>query len=474
MQNPNYIMVTGKTNIISIIDIKNYKITHSKYIELDSNIIKMGMVNNDYLIVALQNQKILNIELPSEAKLKSLILRKSIEKAFKLIIKEPMLKGSYEHKLLEEKFDKAYLDATKALINQNKKKALKILDLYKNVKSKQVQIRDLFTAFKNYSRFQVLFYEKNYALVYAMSSKFPVLKQTAQYKKMEQIFKIAFSNAQRLVMQGNKDGAKALLNVYGTVVSKKPIIKMILTQNKEFIEFLKAIQKKDFENINKLIHTNELFKQIPNYTSLNEEIENKLKKIKTSIKNAEIDKAKKHLSTLENIPHIKDIVEDLYNQCDNVQRLHNAYKHDDFKSCYKILDLHKSLSDTELGKLLEKHWSKIINECEAYALEGNIKDIKKTLGELINLPTRLNRIGDLIRVSFHVKIKQLISKKSFKATETIIYTYIDIFGLDNEIDQIMKGFENSSSTKLAITQTTQDRPTRDSWIHSKIIVKRHS
>ena len=471
MQNSNYIMVTGKTNIISIIDINKCKITHSKYIELDADITKIAIFNNNYLIAALQNKKIQIIELPSKAKLKSLILHNSIEKAFELIKKEPMLQGSLEDKMLQEKFDKAYLEATKALMNQNKDEAVKILDLYKNVKSKQVQIRDLFTAFKKYRNFQGLFYEKKYALVYAMSSKFPALKQTIQYKKTEQIFKIAFSNAQRLVAQGNIEGARALLSDYSTVVSKKPIIKMILTQNKEFLEFLKAIHVKDFEKINKLVNTNELFKQIPNYTSLNDEIETKLKNIEDCINVADIDTAVEQLSTLGEVPHIQNRVEELRSACHNAQKLSETYKNDDFKSCYRILDSHKSLNSTELGVLLEKHWSKIINQCEEYALEGNIKDIKKTLGELISLPTRLNRVGDLVRVSFHVKIKLLISKKSFKAAETIIYSYIDIFGLDNEIGRIMKNFEKVSAHKLAITQIGEERPTRDSWIHSGIIVK---
>jgi hypothetical protein len=472
MQNQNYIMVTGKSNIISIIDIKKYKIVHSKYIELDADITKIRMINNDYLVVALQNRKILNVELPSESKLKSLIIHNSIERAFALITKEPMLKGSHEHEMLEKKFDKAYLDATKALINQNKKQAVKFLDLYKNVKCKQIQIRDLFSAFKNYSRFQGFFYEKKYALAYAMSSKFPALKQTAQYKKMEQIFKIAFSNAQRLVAQGNEGSAKALLSQYSTISSKKPIIKMILTQNKEFHEFLKAIEKKDFKKISELINTNELFKQIPNYISLHNEIENKFQKIEQNIKIAQIDIAREQLSTLEEIPHNKNRVQQFYRECINMEKLHEAYKNSDFKSCYKILDSHKSLHTTKLGVLLENHWSKIMNQCEEYALAGNIKNIRKTLGELINLPIRHNRIGNLIRVSFHVRIKQLISKNSLKTAEAIIYSYIDIFGLDNEISHIIKKFEKTLSNTIAITQTEKDRPTRDSWLYSQIITKR--
>lgn len=472
MQNKDYIMVSGNSNIISIIDIKQYKILHSKYIELASNISKIAMLNNDYLIVALQNKKIQTIQLPSKAKLKSLIQSHNIQRAFKLIATEPMLKGSYEHKLLEKKFDEAFMDATTSLINQNKVKALDILSIYSNIKSKEVQIRDLFGAFNNYSKFQALFYEKRYTLVYAMSSKYPALKHTAQYKKTEQIFKIAFSNAQRQVNQGNMEGARALLNIYSTVLSKKPIIKMVLTQNKEFLEFLKALQKKDFYSINELLNTNELFKQIPTYTSLNDELEKKIADLAHFIKTTQLDNAKKMILELKKIPHIKDKIKLLEDEYINMQALDEAYQNDDFKLCYKILDSHKSLSFTNLGVFLENHWSKIITHCEEYALNGNIKDIKKSLGELIDSPTRHSRIGDLMRVSFQVRIKQLIFKQSYKAVEAIIYSYIDIFGVDNEINQLILKYEDISFCKLAITQIKEDRPTRNSWMSSDIIMKK--
>jgi len=318
MQNPNYIMVTGKNNIVSIIDIKKYKISRSKYLEFDSNINKIAIADNNNLIVALQNKKILHVELPSEEELMSLILHNSIDEAYQLTIKEPILQDSHAYKVLEEKFDKAYLKATKALINHDINNAVKLLDLYKNIKSKQFQIKNLFDGFKNYTRFKDLIYEEKYALAYAMSSKFPALKETIEYKKMEQNFKNTFANAQKLVLKGKIKDAKNLISKYRTVLSKKPFLKMILTQRKEFIEFLKAIHVKDFKKINEIIDNNEFFEQLPNYALLNDEIENALKNVQKSIKSLQIKSAKEQLSTLKKVPHIKNKVEQLYLECANI------------------------------------------------------------------------------------------------------------------------------------------------------------
>jgi len=471
MPNPNYVLVSGNSNIITIVDIKNCKIAHSKYIEVDSKIRFVDIVNSDSLVVALQNNEILHIELPGITRLKSLIARNLLKDAFALIAKEPMLQGSHEHMTLEDKFEKSYETALKALINQNRAYALEILAPYKEIRSKENIIKELFSAFENYMRFQALFLDKKYALAYGMCTKYEPLKRTVQYKKMEQVFRLAFSNAQRHIVQNNIAGARALLAEYNTVISKKPLIKLLLTQNKEFVELLRAIQKRDFKTINKLVDKNELFKQIPNYIAMNNQIEETLMEIEGDIKAAQTDKAEALLLTLEDIPNIKKRSQELRLNLKHAILLQNAYEANDFKSCYELLDIYKFLRSTELGMLLEKHWSKLMQKCEEYALDGNIKDIKKSLGQLLGLSSRSNKTGDLLRVSFHARIGILMAKNNFKGAEAIIYTYIDIFGLDSEISHLMKKFEKISSHKLAITQTQEERPTRDSWRHNDIIMK---
>lgn len=456
MPNPNYIMISGNSNVTTIIDIKNFKIAHSKYIKFHAEINKIALLNNNSLLVALRNNKILHVELPGIATLKSLILHNSFEKAFELIEKEPMLQGSQEHKKLEEMFQNSYEDALKALIDKKNILAIQILDAYKDIKCKQAIIRDLYHAFKYYPRFQELFLEKKYALAYVISFKFEPLKKTPEYKKMEEIFKLVFLNAQRHVMQNNLSRAKDLLSEYSTVVSKKPLIKLLLTQNREFVDLLKAIQRRDFQTVYQLVDKNELLKQIPNYVALNTQIQESLKEIEANIKIGEISRAEVLLLTLEGIGHISEKVKDLQKKCRCVLLLQKAYEESDFKSCYEILDMHDYLRSVELGLFLEKHWFKLVLKCEEFALIGNIEDIQKTVGEFIDLRERSDKIRDLLRVGFHVRIGILADKKDFKSAETTIYVYIDEFGVDKEIKQIMKKFEKISSHKLALTQTNDE------------------
>ncbi|MDD3442591.1 MAG: hypothetical protein PHW89_04965 [Sulfurimonas denitrificans] len=471
MSNPNYLMVVSSSKIIMVVDTKNYKITHTKYIEFKAQINSVDIVNDSSLIAALANNTIVNVELRGVTKLKTFILHNSLEKAFELIAKEPMLHGLNEHKILEERFEKSYENATKALISQNVVLASQILDVYKNVKQKEQKIKELFDAFKNYLRFKVLFLEKKLPLAYAMCARFEPLKNTPQYQKMEQEFQITFLNAQRYILKNSVKEAKELLSKYNSVLSKKPLINLLLTQNKEFVAFLKAIQTKDFSTINQLVKMNKLFKEIPNYIAMYSEIDKMLEHAEIAIKKGEIEDAEKLLLVLKGVDKFEDRLEELHKKCRYVQILQKAYEESNFLECYEILDMHKYLKTVELGILLEKHWLKLIKKCEEYALEGNIRDIKKSLAELITLHSRRHKIGDLLRVSFHVRVQKLLQRRDFKGSEAIIYSYIDFFGIDSEMKNLMKSFEKISERKLAISEVQMQRPRRDSWRDFDIFMK---
>ena len=312
--------------------------------------------------------------------------------------------------------------------------------------------------------------EKKYPLAYALCTKFPALTKTFQYSKMEEVFRDAFKNAQRQIAHGILENAKTLLNEYVTVAEKRPIIKLVLNDNESFIKFLKAIEAKDFQKINSIAKTNKLFTQIPTYKNIEEEMYKAVDDVQKDIDSCDIAAASKKIAKLQNIDSISSKISIQKDECRAIIKLQNAYKENNFIRCYEIIDKHHFLNKTDLGNLLQKHWFGVITKCEEFALRGNIKDIKASLGELITLETRRDKIGDLFRLSFHVRIKGLMAKKAYKNAENIIYSYIDIFGLDREIISIMKLFENRTKNKLAITQNQNARQSRDNWINSDTIM----
>lgn len=468
MSNPNFIVLSAKEKYIAIADIRKSKIIQSKYVEFKQKIERILVANDNFLLVALENYKIMQVNIPSNAQLRKHLVNNELREAYELVEDEPMLHDSNEYELLEKRYDSIYKEALAALMNQNNTLAKKTLNIIKGVQSKQEELSKLFDAFDEYNRFKVVCLEKKYIVAYAMGEKHEALKQTPLYLKMEENFKENFINAQRHMLMGKHEHAKALLNEYKTVVSKQAIIKLLLNKDKDFISFLNALKNKNFQTLEELINKHPIFTNAPTYVALNQTIEKNIDRIDTLITEGKLSRAKELLLKLKNTSFLNKELKRLYSDLDYMQKLQYAYKKNDFKLCYELLDEHHKLNVTQIGIVLNKHWVKLMRICEDFALKANPKGIKDTLDLLLLTKTRKGKIGDLLRVSFQSKIKVYLSKKRFGGTQNIIYSYIDIFGTDNEIKSLMNTYELMSKKKLAITQVQYKA--RNEWINSEFIV----
>lgn len=375
--NKNWLLTTDSREYLQI---HNLKTLHSKDIHSES------------LIEFLKITKVPSLELLSLTILEPLIANKSFEQAFDLVSDNSFLQETIGYDKLDYIYHSAFNKAIEALRQEKIPKAAQLLEKFKNIKSKKMQIIALFQDFKHYDRFRLYIKEKKYAIAYAISSKHSSLTLTQEYEKMELIFKKSFHLAKSQMQLSQKDLAKETLSSYLTILSKRDAIKNLLDGRQQ---------------------------------------ENKF----------DIDKRKLLL----------------------------LYEKNNFKECYELID-ESNIKDLELVELLEKHWIKLMLKCEEFALDGNIKEIKKSLGELISTKTRADKIGDILRVAFYSKIDVLLKEKNFNSAQNIIYSYIDIFGEDIELKDIMKKFERSSSKKLAITQNQSSRESRYNWLSSELIV----
>ena len=470
MPNPQYLMIIGGTKNVAVYDTISLKLLHKKYVEFEDIVTNLEILDENTLIATLQHSSIEKIDLPTTSKLKSFIISNELSKAYDLVKKDPLLLSTKEFKVLEIAYKRVYTQALNALIKGNKDVALKITQSFKYVDAKRDDIDLLYKAFENYPRFKSLYIEKKYTLAYAMAAKFSPLTQTFQYAKMEELWKETCDNAQRQIAHGHHENATTLLSTFATVLEKRPYIKLILNHNNELIQFNQALQSKDYKIIHSLANSNPIFTLLTEYRTIEQDMNKELAHVQKYIDTCDLGKAVAKLSKLQNIHSIQERVSQQKEECRALKQLQDAYEANNFIKCYEVIDNHPFLNATDLGELLQAHWLKIIHACEAFAIKGNVKDIKEKLAELISLNTRRDKIGDLFRLAFHTKIKAYVAIKSYKKAEFIIYSYIDIFGLDNEIKSIMKIYESRSKIKLALTHNINDREDRDKWIHSQEIM----
>jgi hypothetical protein len=463
-----YLLVHGGGYEIALIDSNKKKVIQAKFIQTSSPIEKIILAGED-LFIAQSDSTLTRVNILSTDALYSAMLHNTLDEAYTLIEHNPLLQTTHYYKQLQERYKIAYTSALAAFQKRNKAEVLEYLQPYQKIKQTQEEVKLFLKAFDNYERFCDLCREEKYALAYALSTKYPLLRHLPPYQKMEQHWRQTLQQAQKHIIAGKINDAKELLHPFITVSQKRDIVKLILQENTLFLSFLKACESQNFFQATQLAQKHTLVKKLPNYLALEVLMQEKLTSIAKELKKGHVEKAEEMLLSLHGVTELQEELESLQRDCIALRELQRAYEHNDFARCYEILDTNLSLHTSQLALLLEKHWTKMIARCEEYALDANITQIKNTLGELLTLPSRLEKIGDILRLSFQRKITHLLDARMYHNAQNIIYSYIDIFGIDSEILEHMKHYEALAEKKLAITHEQDARGQRDSWIYSSIV-----
>ena len=461
--NTHYIFVNSEEKFLSIVDIKEHKVINENYATFDDTILNMVLLDNDTVVIALKNLDIIKLNLPKPENLDLLISEFPLYQVFKRTQNATIVQNYKNYQKIEKQYTNIYKMATKSLMQGDKKLAVSLLKNYAKLKSKSKDIQILFKTFEYYDKFKLLTHSKRHFDAYELSERFPILKQTDQYKEMDTIWKNCFLNAQKELLAGNLPVAKQSINIYKNIPVKKEMCSFIFNYPNDFVKFLKALVKKDFKTTDEITKKFNAFKNIPTYINLTKKIEGSIKLIENCIIKSNTKLARKHLDKLKNIPHIHDKVTELNLNCYNIEQLYSAYKINDLEACYKLLDTKKILHHIDLGKKLENQWAIIITKCEEYALKGDVENVKQTLKELIHMESRKSKLGDLLRVAYHTKIQHFIETKNIDKAKEIIFSYLDIFGIDQEIEDITDIFSSKFSENIELNDKKYKRGFRDNW-----------
>jgi len=463
-----YLLIASKSEKIILFNTQSNKIVSNNFLVFDKIVKKILLLDANKLLVSFVDNSIIKISLGDTKELAQKLREGNLLQALQLLEADPILQESTLAAKAEELYKKLYSKCFLEFLHSNKRESLEALKPFSVLKSKKDDYQNLLLAIQNYVKLQNFYKEHKLSLAYALCERFPALKLTPEYEKMERAYKQSFMLAQKQLLQQHMEKAKELLEPFTTVASKRAMVQLLLRQNKQFLEFLRAVSQKEYATIDSLLQTYPNFKEIPSYIALENEIQKNMHTIRDYIDQGKTTQAVALIKKLQSIPSLKEELFKLYQLAQEAEKLLHYYEKNNFTQCYETLDAKSELESMQLAQLLEQHWKKLIESCEVYALEGNIKAVKDKLGDLIHISSRKNKIGDLLRLSFHSKIKKELQGRQYKATENLIYSYIDIFGMDSEIKELMRAFEKLTRHTLAITFTQQKHKERNSWRYTDI------
>lgn len=455
------------TNYISAIDLEKGVVLKAKYIEGEDNFQSILVTNNNLLVTLSAQTKIEKVNLPTLKDIEELVEKNSFMKAYRLLENEPLLKLDSAYELVEHKYQEIYYKIIDALSEENRALALRLSKLFFGIKDKELEVQNIFASFKYFNEFKINFIQKRYALAYTLAIKYPPLQHTVIYQKLEEKYLAAFLNAKRHMDLDNVIHAKALLQEYLTIPTKRPIIKLLLQKDIYFFKFLKAVEKKDFQIQEELLLTHKIFALAPTYRGLDQSIEKNIKNIESFIQECDLVQAKELLLKFKSTPYMKANLIRLTMKMKKMNLFKEHYKAHNLKHCYELLDLNPFLQQSTLGMMLSDQWNILINKLEVIALQGDLKKLLQELDLLLFIKTRRNIIGNLLRIASLSKVKSYIVNKKSVEAKKLIFIHIDIFGKDNEVLFLMDRYEALFQEKLPLI--CEETIGRDNWLHENIL-----
>ncbi len=460
----DFLLLCGNTRDISLLDLKKEKITHTDYIRLHTKITVMQITPDDLLVVGCEDGSIHFFDLYPEELLKLRIQTASYAQAYTLLHTFPLLQSSPLVKELEEIWEETLFKAINCVENKRIDEATRLLNSFSKVLSKQAVIREFETFISYYERFKTAVEHTNYALAYSMADHQPLLKHSSPYRKMESFWDEAFLKAQGYVITHKTHQLFKVLEPFSRVNSKLCFIQVLLHEPEKFLEFVHFINTHSYGRIFSLAQEYPCLKEIASYQKIIDSTDDLLQKLHQHILSEDYDLAELEMEALNDIPYVQTRLKELSKLFDLAKKLSVAIKSDKLFEAYTLIDTHPQLQQLPISTELEKNWGEKMVAAEKEALLGHTKEIKHILGSLLFLPSRAQKIGMMLRLSFLTQIKLLLIKHQFDHVPKAIKNYISLFGYDTELNNLIIKIKQEKMCTIELTPEHEHRRPRSLWL----------
>ncbi len=463
LPNRHFLLAASAFNHVALINLETMEVLNNRYIATPAPIRAMVLAGEHSVLIGMGDGTVATVELSPFSDFNRMVAEARYPEAYALSDSEPVIRESAEFQELEAIFGEQYERAHRFLAEGRREDAVHLLLPFMKVPSKAQAIRTLFNAFDQYPRFQHLVREKKYSSAYGLSVQYPPLQHCDAYREMEHEWETAFFAAQKLVLLGREQEARRTLEYFMTVTDKSPYIRLLLYNKGVLVAFAKAISDRDYLTLRKLTTEQPILRRIPSYRAVMEDADSILEVIMEAIRSKAFDKAELLCSDLRQIPHLAHHYQSIERFIGRAKRSADLYDGERMQEFYEFLDVASELSILPWAKAAETVWNSMMQTCEEAALRGNTAVIKSTLGELLGLKSRSEKIGNLLRVSYQMQIKYLLSKEQAETAGRAIERYIGLFGIDNEIRLLLKLLHRQGEALILDEQQQRNRP-RSLWL----------
>ncbi|MCI5968071.1 WD40 repeat domain-containing protein [Helicobacter sp.] len=284
--------------------------------------------------------------------------------------------------------------------------------------------------------------EKNYIKAYALAEKYPSVKNTLAYEKIEQFWQQVFNTCQTLLIEDatlNINKAKKLLSVFASVESKKGDIQLLLNNANVFLEAEQAYKNRNIVPYFSLCEKFHFLKETKTYKKAIYTSRNLLKQASILEKKNEIAQALKLCEYLNNIPLFKDITNAKLKTLHLKEKFLKACADNNIKEAFNLAETSIELKNLQEFKTLYDAFLNIFDKAFKAATNGEPKIVLELLKDYTTIGNLRTKINTLLKAAY---LKEFQSNNSTRSKNINWHDsfneYIKRYGKDEDIIKVAK------------------------------------
>ena len=455
-----FLFVGTKLGYVLVYDLKTYELVSRKYIKLTASIASLLFYDTSkHLLIATQDGALYSYDIfQGEDKLSEVIKERRYSDIEMLLEHNPLLVYTKAYEVFFELWEKVFAKAMYYLQKEDKNSALKLLEPFKTIPSKNKVIQKIVTEFSEFSKFVLLAKQGKIPLAYSMANAHPIYKESEIYAAMESQWKATFALAQKHLLdpQGSQK-VKEIFAPYRGVSEKTKLIQELVAKSDVYKRFRVAIGQKDFVVTFELIRQNSFLKELSEYEMLMNYGDSLYIKAQKFLEVQDTHSAVKILRVLKQFPDFNEDVTQMILAIENRQKFFKAITENDYATAYNIMAEHDDIQELSEAKELQALWNSDIQEANFFAMKGDVAKVKEVLHKYMQISSKYPSIGTTIGWCYMVQLENAVKeKKEQLVIENGIKNYILAFGLQEQILGFYDFFKKSyPESKLNFELLTQ-------------------
>ncbi|NPA55060.1 MAG: hypothetical protein GXO40_01685 [Epsilonproteobacteria bacterium] len=454
-QDEHYMFAATKDVKIFLYDLHSGDVISNDLMKTSSSVSALEFVADlNYLIVGTVDGILYVYDLlADEATLKEYIKEENYVDAYALVEKNPLLKKSQTYQHLEELWEEAINKAQRLLEAGKKSEADMAVKPFMAVPSKRLLLQALFKDFAEFEKFKMLVKKKKYAAAYSIANKHPSFKETSYYKLMEEEWEKAFNLARQLIFKPNQEEVvQKLLFPFKGIPEKTPLIQALVNE-KEIYQVLKhKLASRDFEGFFRLIDRYPFLASLDEYQKAMEFGHKLLDAAREALRSGNYKKVLQYTELLQHFPDLKEEAKELQEKSNTLANFMSLIASKAYNQVYEYVKKEPWLEETEDFQKIERMWEERVAQAEKASAQGDVRYILETLENYMKIKEKLPKIGELVKTAYLYQILSKIKEKAdIKLLERGIKNYLKIFGLDEEIKDLIDTIKKQYKKEIDIS-----------------------